>query len=104
MSKIKRFVLISIFSLCLAVFVLPVFVIASTETTIHVTGNLDPIDTEGTQDSPKQEETLDRKLTVLRKGNLPKTGEVKNTIALLVRATVVFTIIVAYAKNKKINK
>ncbi|WP_236922040.1 LPXTG cell wall anchor domain-containing protein [Enterococcus faecalis] len=104
MSKIKRFVLISIFSLCLAVFVLPVFVIASTETTIHVTRNLDPIDTEGTQDSPKQEETLDRKLTVLRKGNLPKTGEVKNTIALLVGATVVFTIIVAYAKNKKINK
>ncbi|QCX18719.1 cell surface protein [Enterococcus faecalis] len=94
----------SIFSLCLAVFVLPVFVIASTETTIHVTRNLDPIDTEGTQDSPKQEETLDRKLTVLRKGNLPKTGEVKNTIALLVGATVVFTIIVAYAKNKKINK
>lgn len=57
----------SIFSLSLAVFVLPIFVTASTETMIHVTGNLDPIDTKETQDSPKQEETFDRKLTVLKK-------------------------------------
>lgn len=104
MSKTKRFVLMSIFSLSLAVFVLPIFVTASTETMIHVTGNLDPIDTKETQDSPKQEETFDRKLTVLKKGNLPRTGEAKNTIALLIGATTAFTIIVAYAKNKKINK
>lgn len=101
MSKTKRFVLISIFSLCLAVFVLPVFVTASTETTIHVTGNLDPIDTEGSQDYPKQEETFDRKLTVLKKGDLPKTGETKNTIGLLIGACVIFLTTIAYAKKRK---
>lgn len=104
MSKTKRFVLISIFSLCLAVFVLPVFVTASTETTMRVTGNLDTTGTEGTQDSSKQEESFDRKVTVLKKGNLPETGEKKNTIVLLIGVAVVVTIIIASAKKEKIKK
>lgn len=99
MRKITMFVLLSIFSLCLAI--KPLAVDASQLSSIPVTGNLDKVE-QTTSEKIKEKEKLNEKQTIIKETTLPKTGEtVDDKIFILGCLVMGVTIIVGLYKQKK---
>lgn len=99
MIKVGNLVFLVILLICLTS--VPLTVYASDSTVITVTGKLDE-DKEVIDESTNENKSLEEKQTVIKKGQLPKTGE-STTFGMFVGGMLIICVISNVYKKEKSN-